>query len=62
MIVGAAAETMRLAAALRERGFLVPPIRPPSVPEGAARLRLSLAYGHTPAMLRDLLAALKELR
>ncbi len=62
LVIGAAAETMRLAAALRERGFLVPPIRPPSVPEGAARLRLSLAYGHTPAMLRDLLAALKELR
>jgi 8-amino-7-oxononanoate synthase len=62
LVVGEAGETMRLAARLRERGFLVPPIRPPSVPEGECRLRLSLSYAHTPQMIADLRAALKELR
>lgn len=62
LVVGDAAETMRLAAALRERGLLVPPIRPPSVPEGASRLRLSLSYGHTPAMIGRLVATLGELK
>ena len=32
---------------LEERGLLVPAVRPPSVPEGTARLRISLAAGHT---------------
>ncbi|MBL9082306.1 MAG: aminotransferase class I/II-fold pyridoxal phosphate-dependent enzyme, partial [Planctomycetales bacterium] len=62
LVVGDAGETMRLAAQLRERGFLVPPIRPPSVPEGECRLRLSLSYAHSPQMIADLRAALKELR
>ncbi|MGC3971512.1 MAG: 8-amino-7-oxononanoate synthase [Pirellulales bacterium] len=62
LVVGEAGETMRLAARLRERGFLVPPIRPPSVPDGQCRLRLSLSYTHTPQMIGDLRAALKELR
>jgi len=60
LVVGDAGRTMRSAATLRERGYLVPPIRPPSVPEGASRLRLSLSYGHTPEMLAGLLAALAE--
>jgi 8-amino-7-oxononanoate synthase len=61
LIVGDAARTMQLAAQLRERGFLVPPIRPPSVPVGAARLRLSLSYGHTAEQIARLTAALAEL-
>jgi 8-amino-7-oxononanoate synthase len=62
IVVGNAAETLSLAAALRERGMLVPPIRPPSVPDGASRLRLSLSYGHTPDMIGHLVAALVQLR
>jgi 8-amino-7-oxononanoate synthase len=62
LFVGDAARTMQLAAALRERGFLVPPIRPPSVPDGASRLRLSLNYGHMPAMIDGLLAVLRRTR
>jgi 8-amino-7-oxononanoate synthase len=62
LIIGSAERTLRLAEELREAGFLVPPIRPPSVPAGASRLRLSLSYGHTPAMIDDLVAALRRVR
>jgi 8-amino-7-oxononanoate synthase len=61
VIVGDAGRTMRLAAALREQGFLIPPIRPPSVPDGASRLRLSLSYGHTPSMIDGMLTALNKI-
>jgi 8-amino-7-oxononanoate synthase len=62
LIVGDAARTMKLAESLRYWGFLVPPIRPPSVPEGASRLRLSLSYGHTQAMIDELLKTLGAAR
>jgi len=62
LIIGSAERTLRLADELRTAGFLVPPIRPPSVPAGASRLRLSLSYGHTPAMIDDLVAALRRVR
>jgi 8-amino-7-oxononanoate synthase len=42
VIVGAAARAMALAAAMRERGFDLRGIRPPTVPEGTSRLRISL--------------------
>ena len=53
---------MRLAASLREAGFFVPGIRPPSVPEGESLLRLSLCYHHTPEMIGGLTEALARLR
>jgi 8-amino-7-oxononanoate synthase len=54
LIVGEPDRTMYLAAALREAGFYVPGIRPPSVPEGESLLRLTLCHDHTPEMI-DLL-------
>ncbi len=54
-------ETLRLADGLRERGILCPAIRPPTVPEGSARLRISLSASHTLADLDRLLVALGEL-
>jgi len=51
-----------MAAALRQQGLFVPAIRPPTVPEGQACLRISLTYAHTPEMIERLLAALGELR
>ncbi|MDF0584796.1 8-amino-7-oxononanoate synthase [Bradyrhizobium yuanmingense] len=41
-IVGDNAPTMRLASAMQDRGFDIRGIRPPTVPDGAARLRISL--------------------
>jgi 8-amino-7-oxononanoate synthase len=58
LIVGEAAAAVRLSERLAECGLLVPAIRPPSVPEGTARLRISLTAGHTEEDVRRLLAAL----
>ena len=58
IIVGAADRTMRLAHRLRSRGLFVPGIRPPTVPEGSALLRVSLTYGHTSEMIAQLVTAL----
>lgn len=61
LIVGDAARAMQLAAHLREAGFFVPGIRPPSVPEGESLLRLSLCHHHTPEMIDALTDALAQL-
>ena len=42
VIVGADADALALAASLLVRGFDVRAVRPPSVPEGTARLRISI--------------------
>ena len=54
------ARTVAAAAALRSRGFFVPAIRPPSVPEGGSLLRISLTCLHTEQQIDDLVAALGE--
>ena len=60
LIVGDAAAAMAAQARLLERGFLVPAIRPPTVPEATARLRISLCADHSPADVESLAAALAE--
>jgi 8-amino-7-oxononanoate synthase len=60
VVVGEATAAVRLAARLEERGLLVPAIRPPSVPEGTARLRVSVTAGHNEDDVNRLLAALRE--
>ncbi len=47
LIVGENAETVALSDALASEGILVPAIRPPTVPKGSARLRISLSAAHT---------------
>lgn len=60
LIIGENAATMRLAARLDAAGLRVPGIRPPTVPRGTARLRITLCATHTEADIRRLLQALKE--
>src|SRR6185503_7578441 len=47
LILGDAGRAMSAAQRLRDRGFFVPAIRPPSVPEGKSLLRISLTCLHT---------------
>ncbi|MCM2374960.1 aminotransferase class I/II-fold pyridoxal phosphate-dependent enzyme [Aporhodopirellula aestuarii] len=46
IIIGGDQDAVDLSGALRQRGFYVPAIRPPTVPEGTARLRVSLSAAH----------------
>jgi 8-amino-7-oxononanoate synthase len=58
LIVGEPERAVQLSAHLREQGLFVPAIRPPTVPEGEACLRICLTAGHTEEMLAALLAAI----
>ena len=59
-IVGDNARTMALASALQARGFDIRGIRPPTVPSGTARLRISLTNNVDERDVRAMLAALAE--
>lgn len=61
LLVGSNADALRLAEGLGERGILIPAIRPPTVPQGQARLRISLSAAHSFDDLDALLGALKDL-
>lgn len=58
--IGDADRTMQVGAALRARGFLVGAVRPPTVPAGTSRLRLTVNASHTPDEIEDLLVVLAE--
>jgi len=47
ILVGSDSQAVALSAALLGDGYLVPPIRPPTVPEGSARLRITASAVHT---------------
>lgn len=61
LMVGEPERAVRLAGLLREAGFFVPAIRPPTVPEGESLLRLSLCDHHAPEMVDALVGQLAGL-
>ena len=61
VIIGDNHEALRVANALFERGLWVPAIRPPTVPKGTARLRVSLSAAHSTEQVAQLVDALREL-
>jgi 8-amino-7-oxononanoate synthase len=60
LVIGSNAEAMQVMAALDAQGVWVPAIRPPTVPEGTARLRISLSAAHTVDHIDRLVAALAQ--
>jgi len=60
LIVGENSRALHLAQQLRERGMWVTAIRPPTVPAGTARLRLTLTAAHHTQDIDDLLEALHD--
>ncbi|MBG6288306.1 8-amino-7-oxononanoate synthase [Pseudomonas nitroreducens] len=60
ILIGGSAQAMALSVELRQRGILVGAIRPPTVPAGTARLRVTLSASHTEAQVDRLLVALAE--
>ena len=61
IIVGDNATAIAFSEALRERHMLVPAIRPPTVPAGTARLRVSLSANHTIDDVFDLVTAITDI-
>jgi 8-amino-7-oxononanoate synthase len=59
--LGSAARALAAQQALRAAGFCVVAIRPPTVPAGRARLRITLSAAHTEAQVDGLISALARL-
>ncbi len=62
VIIGENDVVLNVSNALMERGIWVPAIRPPTVPKGQARLRISLSALHTLEDVARLVSALKEIQ
>ena len=61
LLIGANDEALTVMEGLRQRGLWVPAIRPPTVPDGTARLRIALSAAHTEGDIDRLVQALTEL-
>lgn len=62
LLVGDAGRAMALSRQLFERGYWVAAIRPPTVPAGTSRLRVTLSAAHSDAQIDGLIAALADCR
>ncbi|WP_417665257.1 8-amino-7-oxononanoate synthase [Pseudidiomarina sp.] len=60
LVVGSDANVMRIGTALSSQGFKCGTIRPPTVPEGTARLRITLTAQHKEAEIRAFVAAFAD--
>lgn len=61
LVIGTDADALAASEALRAAGYLVTAIRPPTVPEGTARLRITFTAAHTTAQVDGLVDALARL-
>lgn len=60
VVIGADRAAVAVAASLQQRGFDIRAIRPPTVPEGTARLRIALTLNVDEAVVAELFEALAE--
>jgi 8-amino-7-oxononanoate synthase len=60
LIIGGNEESLAVSEYLQTHGILVPAIRPPTVPTGTARLRISLSAAHSLDDVKQLVAAIHQ--
>lgn len=60
LLIGDSERALAISDQLAERGLMISAIRPPTVPQGTARLRITLSAAHTEQQLKQLLDALGE--
>lgn len=61
VVLGEPDRVLNASAALEQQGFLVVPIRPPTVPEGTSRLRIAFTAGHSDEEVERLAEAVRRL-
>lgn len=61
LLIGDSAQAMQLARQLQEHGLWITAIRPPTVPNGSARLRITLSAAHSTAQIEGLLEILANI-
>ncbi len=62
VIIGESSKALRISNTLQEQGILIPAIRPPTVPQGTARLRISLSASHNEEDIKKLVNVLCKLQ
>ena len=60
LIIGDSGKALHISEALQQQGILISAIRPPTVPDGTARLRITFSANHTEKHIDQLLAALDK--
>jgi 8-amino-7-oxononanoate synthase len=60
IILGTEASTLDAASRLRDQGMLVGAVRPPTVPRGSSRLRITLSCAHSDAEVDEMVHAVRE--
>ena len=61
VLLGSVQTTLAVSEALYQQGLFVSAIRPPTVPEGSARLRITFSASHTEEQIDQLLSALGQM-
>ena len=61
LLLGSEERALEASQRLLDRGFLVAAIRPPSIPPGTSRLRITVTAGHTAAQIDELVGCLAEI-
>jgi len=61
VIIGSNAHALQAAKLLDAAGYWIPAIRPPTVPEGKARLRITFSANHTVDDVKELIQTLQKI-